>query len=77
MVLRGIFILWHVPMVASVMMYKGFDMVKSFGYIFMMTLVQLPGYFTVSLADRTSRAKMGIDGVSIRNLDQCLSIWYC
>ena len=40
----------------SVMMHKGFDMVKSFGYIFMMTLAQLPGYFTVAwLIERVGR----------------------
>lgn len=38
------------------MMHKGFDMVKSFGYIFMMTLAQLPGYFTVAwLIERVGR----------------------
>ena len=40
----------------SVMTHKGFDMVKSFGYIFMMTLAQLPGYFTVAwLIERVGR----------------------
>ena len=40
----------------SVMMLKGFDMVKSFGYILMMTLAQLPGYFTVAwLIERVGR----------------------
>ncbi|MBG6245148.1 hypothetical protein CS369_10890 [Candidatus Symbiopectobacterium sp. 'North America'] len=32
----------------SVMMLKRLDMVKSFGYVLVMTLAQLPGYFTVA-----------------------------
>ncbi len=40
----------------SVMMLKGFDMVKSFGYVLVMTLAQLPGYFTVAwLIERVGR----------------------
>lgn len=40
----------------SVMMMKGFDMVKSFQYILIMTLAQLPGYFTVAwLIERVGR----------------------
>ncbi|MDF7667573.1 MFS transporter [Orbaceae bacterium ESL0727] len=40
----------------SVMMMKGFDMVKSFGYILIMTLAQLPGYFSVAwLIERLGR----------------------
>lgn len=39
-----------------VMMLKGFDMVKSFGYVLVMTLAQLPGYFTVAwLIERAGR----------------------
>lgn len=37
-------------------MLKGFDMVKSFGYVLVMTLAQLPGYFTVAwLIERAGR----------------------
>jgi Cyanate permease len=40
----------------SVMMMKGFGMVKSFEYILLMTLAQLPGYFTVAwLIERVGR----------------------
>lgn len=39
----GIF-LW----LPSVMMIKGFSLVKSFGYVLIMTLAQLPGYFTAA-----------------------------
>lgn len=40
----------------SVMMMKGFDMVKSFEYILLMTIAQLPGYFTVAwLIERVGR----------------------
>lgn len=33
----------------SVMVMKGFDMIKSFGYVLLMTLAQLPGYFSAAL----------------------------
>ena len=36
----------------SVMVGKGFDMITSFKYVLIMTLAQLPGYFTVSLVYR-------------------------
>ena len=40
----------------SVMMLKGFDLVKSFGYVLLMTLAQLPGYFSVAwLIERIGR----------------------
>ena len=39
----GIF-LW----LPTVMMMKGFDLIKSFGYVLLMTLAQLPGYFTAA-----------------------------
>lgn len=40
----------------SVMMLKGFDLVKSFGYVLAMTFAQLPGYFTVAwLIERAGR----------------------
>ncbi|HEY4566670.1 MFS transporter [Planococcaceae bacterium Storch 2/2-2] len=40
----------------SVMMGKGFDMIQSFGYVLMMTLAQLPGYFTAAwLIERAGR----------------------
>ena len=40
----------------SVMMMKGFDMVKSFEYILIMTVAQLPGYFSVAwLIERVGR----------------------
>jgi putative MFS transporter len=40
----------------SVMMAKGFDLVQSFGYVLLMTLAQLPGYFTVAwLIERVGR----------------------
>lgn len=40
----------------SIMMHEGFDMVKSFGYILIMTLAQLPGYFSVAwLIERVGR----------------------
>lgn len=32
----------------SVMVMKGFDMIKSFGYVLLMTLAQLPGYFSAA-----------------------------
>ncbi|KXH80907.1 MFS transporter [Sporosarcina sp. HYO08] len=32
----------------SVMVAKGFDMIKSFGYVLLMTLAQLPGYFSAA-----------------------------
>ncbi|WP_305792111.1 MFS transporter [Sporosarcina sp. Te-1] len=40
----------------SVMVMKGFDMIKSFGYVLLMTLAQLPGYFTAAwLIERVGR----------------------
>lgn len=40
----------------SVMMLKGFTLVQSFGYVLIMTLAQLPGYFTVAwLIERVGR----------------------
>lgn len=40
----------------SVMVLKGFSMVKSFGYVLIMTLAQLPGYFTSAwLIERMGR----------------------
>ena len=40
----------------SVMMGKGFDMIQSFGYVLLMTLAQLPGYFTAAwLIERAGR----------------------
>lgn len=40
----------------SVMMLKGFDMIQSFGYVLLMTLAQLPGYFTAAwLIERAGR----------------------
>lgn len=40
----------------SVMVLKGFDMIKSFGYVLLMTLAQLPGYFTAAwLIERAGR----------------------
>lgn len=40
----------------SVMMMKGFDMIQSFGYVLLMTLAQLPGYFTAAwLIERAGR----------------------
>ncbi|OCG01125.1 MFS transporter [Gilliamella sp. wkB112] len=40
----------------SVMMMKGFNMVKSFEYILIMTIAQLPGYFSVAwLIERVGR----------------------
>lgn len=40
----------------SVMVMKGFDMIKSFGYVLLMTLAQLPGYFTAAwLIERAGR----------------------
>ncbi len=32
----------------SVMVMKGYDLIQSFGYVLIMTLAQLPGYFTVA-----------------------------
>ncbi|MCZ2260362.1 MFS transporter [Sporosarcina sp. G11-34] len=40
----------------SVMVMKGFSMIKSFGYVLIMTLAQLPGYFTAAwLIERAGR----------------------
>lgn len=40
----------------NVMMLKGFSLVQSFGYMLIMTLAQLPGYFTVAwLIERVGR----------------------
>lgn len=40
----------------SVMVLKGFDLVKNFEYVLIMTLAQLPGYFTAALLiDRVGR----------------------
>ena len=40
----------------SVMVIKGFDMIHSFKYVLIMTLAQLPGYFTAAwLIERTGR----------------------
>ncbi|MGN7386416.1 MFS transporter [Sporosarcina sp. SAFN-015] len=40
----------------SVMVMKGFDMIHSFKYVFIMTLAQLPGYFTAAwLIERAGR----------------------
>lgn len=40
----------------SVMMLKGYDLVKSFGYVLIMTVAQLPGYFSVAwLIERVGR----------------------
>lgn len=43
----------------SIMMMKGFDLIKSFGYVLLMTLAQLPGYFSVAcLIERIGRKKV-------------------
>ena len=43
----------------SIMMMKGFDLIRSFGYVLLMTLAQLPGYFTVAwLIERIGRKKV-------------------
>ncbi|MED0659058.1 MFS transporter [Bacillus smithii] len=40
----------------SIMVMKGFSLIKSFGYVLIMTLAQLPGYFTAAwLIDRIGR----------------------
>ena len=40
----------------SVMVLKGFSLIKSFGYVLIMTLAQLPGYFTAAwLIERAGR----------------------
>ncbi|MHA6259888.1 MFS transporter [Sporosarcina sp. CAU 1771] len=40
----------------SVMVLKGFTMIKSFGYVLLMTLAQLPGYFSAAwLIERAGR----------------------
>lgn len=40
----------------SVMVIKGFDLIQSFGYVLLMTLAQLPGYFTAAwLIERAGR----------------------
>ncbi len=40
----------------SVMVMKGFGLIKSFGYVLIMTLAQLPGYFTAAwLIERAGR----------------------
>ncbi|WNS81456.1 MFS transporter [Domibacillus sp. DTU_2020_1001157_1_SI_ALB_TIR_016] len=40
----------------SVMVIKGFDLIQSFGYVLVMTLAQLPGYFTAAwLIERAGR----------------------
>lgn len=40
----------------SVMVIKGFSLIKSFGYVLIMTLAQLPGYFTAAwLIERAGR----------------------
>lgn len=40
----------------SVMVIKGFAMIKTFGYVLLMTLAQLPGYFSAAwLIERTGR----------------------
>ncbi|WP_432353274.1 MFS transporter [Sporosarcina sp. A2] len=40
----------------SVMVLKGFTMIKTFGYVLLMTLAQLPGYFSAAwLIERTGR----------------------
>jgi len=40
----------------SVMMMNGFNMIQSFGYVLIMTLAQLPGYFTAAwLIERAGR----------------------
>lgn len=40
----------------SVMVLKGFAMIKTFGYVLLMTLAQLPGYFSAAwLIERTGR----------------------
>lgn len=40
----------------SVMVLKGFSMIQSFGYVLLMTLAQLPGYFTAAwLIERAGR----------------------
>lgn len=40
----------------SVMVFKGFSLINSFKYVFIMTLAQLPGYFTVAwLIERVGR----------------------
>ena len=43
----------------SVMVKQGFDVIKSFGYVLLMSLAQLPGYFTVAyLIERIGRKKV-------------------
>ena len=43
----------------SVMIMKGYDLVQSFGYVLLMTLAQLPGYFSVAwLIEHIGRKKV-------------------
>ncbi|MDQ7863644.1 MFS transporter [Peribacillus frigoritolerans] len=48
MVLRGLFLLWDVFMAAKRDGPKGFSMIQSFEYVLIMTLAQLPGYFSAA-----------------------------
>ena len=48
LVLRRLFILRHVLWLPSVMLMKGYSMIESFEYVLLMTLAQLPGYFSAA-----------------------------
>ena len=48
--------LWHVPLALIVMVMKGFSMIQSFEYVLIMTLAQLPGYYSAAwLIERMGR----------------------
>ena len=58
----------------SVMVMKGFDMIHSFKYVLIMTLAQLPGYFTAAwLIERAGRKFVLLD-VLDRNSSECASL---
>ena len=48
MVLCRVFLLGMFLWLPSVMVMKGFSLIKSFEYVLIMTLAQLPGYFTAA-----------------------------
>ena len=60
----------------SVMVMKGFSMIQSFDYVLIMTLAQLPGYFSAAwLIERGE--KVCACHVSARNSRMCTDFWSC
>lgn len=61
----------------SVMVLKGFSLVKSFEYVLIMTLAQLPGYFVAAWLIEKWGAETCFRWLSNRNSTQCIIVWQC